>query len=349
MFPSSKYIFNARLNRVICLILLFSLFGIIAAQESKIDSLLKAFEVEKSDSGKFHNLVSQIAYYRLSDNLKAREKVKELNIYAGKINNKAFTASAIFYSAVQFRKEGNYDSSIVYYMQAIKLFEELKNEMQVTMCYASLGIAYWQLKEFEPALRFLRKAQYLIDKQGKPERILANYNNIAGVFFDLKQFDSALVYLNKGKVLAESSKDTASMADIYGNMGSVYLLMNDTANSMRLSLLGAEYALKTNYNYQLFTSYANIGNVYLKRKNYKEAERYFIMSLEIANTLGAMEGRKGNYKDLAEVYKQTGEFEKAFWNIEKYMEVNDSLLSEARMKQITGLEAKYQSEKKIRN
>ena len=129
-------------------------------------------------------------------------------------------------------------------------------------------------------------------------------------------------------------------------MGSVYILMGDTTNAMKYSMLGINYSKLSGNTYQLFTSYSNVANVLFIEKRYKESETYSLMSLQLASELGAMEGRKGNYKSLADLYKAMGEPEKANKYLEMYIAVNDSLISEARMKQMTGLEAKYQSVKK---
>lgn len=327
--------------------LLFLIVYSLGSQNKKyIDSLENAYNKVDTDTARFNNLVDQIAYYRLGDNLKAREKVQLITQLAQRINNLSYTAGAKFQNAVQFRKEGNYDSSIVYYMEAIRLYEHMNNEKYLSVCYASIGIAYWQLKEYEPALRYLWLSHKYILKENKPVRVLANYNNIGGIYFDRKMYDSALFYLNKCKSIAEEIKDTASMADANGNMGSIYLLKGDTAKAMHLSLLGAEYAKKTGYKYQLFTSYSNIANVLVLQKEYKKAEKYFLISLSIAKELGAIEGIRDNYKGLSELYHASGEDQKAYYHLQQYIHLNDSLINESRMKQITGLEAKYNSEKK---
>ncbi|MGZ3901810.1 MAG: SpoIIE family protein phosphatase, partial [Bacteroidia bacterium] len=174
----------------------------------------------------------------------------------------------------------------------------------------------------------------------------SNLNNLGGVFFDLKKYDSSLVYLHRSLAISEEMKDTVGLADAYGNMGAVYILLKDTVNAVKYSLLGVRYSILSGNNYQLFTSYNNIAQAMLMNKNYKEAERYALMSLSISEKLGALEGSRGNYKSLADIYKEKGEHEKANMYLEKFIAVNDSLISEARMKQLTGLEAKYQSAKK---
>ena len=137
------------MSRRITFLVLFIVFLLsINAQKTPIDSLQKAFDKAENDQARFNNLLDQIAYYQLNDLGKARKKVNELNAYAIKINEKPNIARAKFHNAVQFRKEGNYDSSIVYYLDAIKLFEELGDQTQVSLRYASIGIAYWQLKEY---------------------------------------------------------------------------------------------------------------------------------------------------------------------------------------------------------
>ncbi|HTL82117.1 MAG TPA: SpoIIE family protein phosphatase, partial [Bacteroidia bacterium] len=168
----------------------------------------------------------------------------------------------------------------------------------------------------------------------------------AGVFQEQKNYDSSILYLKKMIKLSEDSHDTTSMADAYGNLGAVYLEMGDTANSLPYCLLGAKYAELTGYNYQLLTSSGNLGQIYLMEKNYDESERYLMKAEALAEELQSPENRSANYKMLAKLYEAKGDSGLANRYLNRYTDLRDSMINESRMKQMTDLEAKYQSTKK---
>lgn len=336
-------------NRISYITILFCVFVnlfSVAQDKRSLDSLINSYNKLLVDSDRFDNLVQQIKVYRLGEPEKAMALSQQLIPLSKKIGTQNYQAKAFLNLAIQYRKQGNYDSSTTLYTQALSIFEKLKDEAQIATCCGSMGIGYWQQKNYEPAIRYFRKSLEITHKLGKRANECSNLNNIGGVFFDMQQYDSSLTYLHASLAISEEMRDTAGLADAYGNMGAVYVLLKDTGNAMKYSQLGANYSKLSGNSYQLFTSYSNIAQVYFMRKQYKESERYGLMSLQIASELGAMEGRKGNYKSLADLYKAMGEPEKANRYLEMYIAVNDSLISEARMKQMTGLEAKYQSVKK---
>lgn len=90
MFSNFKYLIHGGFKKAYGLVLIFSFYIGLNAQESRIDSLIKAFNSATEDSIRYDNLLDQIGFYRLSDNTKAGEKVKELNVMRKKINKNIF-------------------------------------------------------------------------------------------------------------------------------------------------------------------------------------------------------------------------------------------------------------------
>ncbi|TND02416.1 MAG: protein serine/threonine phosphatase [Bacteroidetes bacterium] len=333
--------------RYIFLLLVFSFsFAANGQKKQLIDSLEKAYGSAASDTARFNIVIDMIAAYRLGNLEKAGEKCDVLSELAEKIGHPLYKGRALFNQAVQKRKEGEPETAITYYQEALTLFEDIGDEPNIASAYGSLGITHWQQGNLDQALDYIKKALAISRKLGRRTAEGTNLNNIGGIFMEKKMPDSAIVYLQKMRVIFEELKDTAGLADAYGNLGAIYLEKKDTANSMKNSMLAVHFAEVVNYRYQLATSYGNIADVYLLRRNFAEAERYFKMSLDISKELGSTEGLRDGHKSLSELYKETGDFEKAFEQLELHMRLKDTLLSEARMKQVSEMEAKYQSAKK---
>lgn len=333
--------------KIFFLIILFSCsyFGY-CQRKYKLDSVVKAYDHLTADTLRFENLAAQVSIYRLGEPVKAMEVSQRMFQLAERIGQESYKARAAFNLAIQYRKIANYDSAIFLYKKAVAGFEELKDESNLAGCYGSLGIACWQQKEYGPAIRYLKYSLAITQKLHKRMNECSNLNNIGGVFFDMKKYDSSLAYLHKALKISEEMRDTAGLADAYGNMGAVYILLKDTVNAVKYSLLGVRFSKLSGNNYQLFTSYNNIAQSMAISKNYKEAERYGLMAISLSEQLGALEGSRGAYKVMADIYKETGDFKKSNFYLEKFVAANDSLVSEARMKQMTDLEAKYQSARK---
>ncbi|MCE3226536.1 MAG: hypothetical protein K0S32_1087 [Bacteroidetes bacterium] len=330
----------------VVLIFCFIFFASSAQKVRSLDSMETAYLNLKTDSAKFDNLNERIKIYRLNDPAKAMASCWEAYELSRRTNNENARARALFNLAISYRKIGNYDTSIVLYLQVLPVFEKGKDDAQIGSCYGSLGIAFWQQKQYNQSLKYLRKSLGITRKLGRRANECSNLNNMGGVFTEQKQYDSAIAYLHMSLKISEEDKDTVGLADGYGNMGGVYLLKGDTNSAMKYSLLGEHYSRLSGNAYQLFTSLGNIAQISYGRKNYPESERYSLMAIELAEKLGTLEGRQANYHVIARLYNSWGKYDKAYKYLTKYIEVHDSLMSESRMKQMTDLEAKYESAKK---
>jgi len=316
-----------------------------AQHQQRIDSLENAYRNATVDTAAFHLLSELINLYRISDGKKALERSRLQLEMAENLPQPRFRGRAHFNLAVSLRKTGDYETAISHYQKALDFFAEAKDEPNIGMINGSLGITYWQRDEFDKALEHMRKALAVAERLGHTERVCANLNNIGGVFMKQEKYDSALVYLEKTRVLYAQMKDTAGLADAYGNMGAIYIELKDTAAARRHALIGIDYAQRSDYHYQLMTSYGTLGGVYFLQQRYPEAVSYFEKSIAIATMLESKESLRDSYKSLSEIYSQAGRHDSAFKYLALYGAVKDSLLSEAKLRQINEMEAKYQSVK----
>ncbi len=93
--------------------------------------------------------------------------------------------------------------------------------------------------------------------------------------------------------------------------------------------------------------YKALARVYLTEKKYKDAETYTQKYLEIAKSIGDLEGIKSAEDNLGDIYASTGEWEKALKARKEYSYMKDSLVNQAKSKQIGKLEAKAQYDKDL--
>jgi serine phosphatase RsbU (regulator of sigma subunit) len=331
---------------LLLLCLLFS--GLTASGQNKrlLDSLQRVYDQKTTDTGRFDALTDLIAQYRLGNAVKAMELCKQQVELAGKIGQPGFTGKALFNLAIQQRKEGNYEEAVRTYMESLKNFESIGDELNAGNVYGSLGITYWQEGNLEFAIQYLRKSLVIMRKHKKKYNTLSNLNNIGGIFFEQKKYDSALVYLQQSIHPTEEIKDTAGLGDIYVNLGATYLLQNKLPEAIAMSHKGIYYARISGNEYALQTGYSTLGGTSAAQFRYPEAVAYFDSSNTICLKLNAREALKANYKSLADIYVGAGNFEKAYYFQKQYADIKDSLLSEANLKQINEMDAKYQSSRK---
>lgn len=330
------------------LLLCLLLAGFTANGQNKrlLDSLQHRYDQQTTDTGRFDALTDLIAQYRLGNAEKATALCHEQVKLAEKIGQPGFTGKALFNLAVQQRKAGNYEEAVRTYMEALRNFEAIGDESNAGNVYGSLGITYWQQGNLDFAIQYLRKSLAITRRHNKKYNTLSNLNNIGGIFFEQKKYDSALVYLQQSIIPTEELKDTAGLGDIYVNLGATYLLLNKLPEAVEMTSKGIFYSRVSGNEYAMQTAYSTLGGVNEEQFRYPEAIAYYDSSITICLKLDAQEGLKANYKALADIYAEVGNFSKAYYYQKQYGDIKDSLLTEANLKQINEMDAKYQSSQK---
>ena len=174
------------------------------------------------------------------------------------------------------------------YIRLISLCEEIDEKSEQTAgAYNNIGVVYYNLSEYDDALKYYKDALKIQEKVLGEEHpdTATSYNNIGIVYYDLGKYEDALKYYKDAlkiqeKVLGEEHPDTATS---YNNIGSAdcklgkydKALDNFTkALKIQEKVLGEEHT-------DTAMTYHNIGSVDRKLGKYDEALEYYDKALEI--------------------------------------------------------------------
>jgi len=87
-----------------------------------------------------------------------------------------------------------------------------------------------------------------------------------------------------------------------------------------------------------------MGIVYIKAKKYTLAEDYLLKSLSISKDIGVMELLRNQNGNLARLYEETRQFEKAYQCQKEFNRLNVILFNDEKSKDIGKLEARHEME-----
>lgn len=174
------------------------------------------------------------------------------------------------------------------YIRLISLCEEIDEKGEQTAgAYNNIGVVYYNLSEYDDALKYYGKALEIRKKVlGAKHPDTANsYNNIGIVYYDLGKYEDALKYYKDAlkiqeKVLGEEHPDTATS---YNNIGSAYCKLgkyNKALKNFTRALQIQEKVLGEEHTDTAMT-YHNIGSVDRKLGKYDEALEYYDKALKI--------------------------------------------------------------------
>lgn len=231
-------------------------------------------------------------------------------------------------------KQGKYLKAIDYYLQALKINEELLNSL------------YFNKRRAEVR-----------------QLIAANLNNIAIIYYEQENYAKSLEYDRQSLKVYKELKDKKGIGRILNNIGEVYKIQGRYLEAEAYYLQSLKAFEKLGDKQLIAASLNNIGIIYSLRgglsgntQYYEKAIEYCKKSLAIAREIGSKEYTKEAYLALAETYARLGEhtvapfdksehLKKAYKYHQRYSEIKDAVFNEESSKQIAEMQAKYEKEK----
>ena len=291
--------------------------------------------------------------------------------------------------AILNKKQGHYKIAQEYYEKALSIAEQKQDFEMVGFANNGLATLQGAMSDFEKALKYNLKALEAIEKTGKKKNIVASLHNITIIYLKSKNYEMALKNVEHANQLAAETGDSSTIAGGYATYSKILSAMGNPKAALEKAHIGlkiieplGEKAMILEMCIQIAEDYAQLnefdkaeqyyerclkykdyfyyyehpnfyykwGSLYLKKHDIERALTAFDHSLQLA--------QKGQFKDLiqknnaalAQLYKQKGDFSKAFQCLETAAAYRDSLFNDENARHMTEAQFKYdvaQGEKQI--
>ncbi|HPM31980.1 MAG TPA: sensor histidine kinase [Chryseolinea sp.] len=241
----------------------------------------------------------------------------------------------------------DYQTAIDYYLKAEDVY--LKNDpnnSDLSILYSNISISYGSINKWEEGLTYSRKGLDIARKgKDKLNRMVALYA-YGGNLVTAKKGDGGLILLDSVKMIA------TELNDLYYIYSSDFMKAMYYYNTKQYSKAIEHYMVCMNLARQ-FNSAPDIGNNFLnisaceaEMKNPKIARAHLDSSARYLDYSVMSYSKQMYYENSAEVYKQLGDFSKAFAYKDSVGYVKDSLYQADNIKQIEFRQARYNYEKR---
>ena len=292
------------------------------------------FNEDKSDLNKaieFHQ--KALSLYKENTSLNKKEKSKNLSACYNNI-------------ALIYGKLGIYNKAIDYYLLSLKIDEVLKDSAGISISYSNIGIIHRKQDNYDKALEYYFKSLRIAEKLNNKGQMSSCYNNIGLAYQYKKDYKQAISFILKSLQIDEKFKDLNRMSSCYNNLGNVYF---DLCEYEKCILY---YKKSLNIRYQLgdkngqSSVLGNIAALNTKLKQYDQAIINAKKSASIAKEIGVLPWQMSAYEVLSKTYDSLANYKNAYEYHKLFKLLNDSIYTVEGSKQIKGMEAKYESEKK---
>ncbi len=322
-------------KNIILLFLFFISPVFLLAQKQKADSLYKLLVLQKQDTARVKIL------WQLADEMngfspdsaiifaqKALFLSKELNYKPGQ--SKAFGALAI-----SFRKIGNYSKALEYNLLKLKLAEKEENPANLASSLLSIGVVYRYQEEYLKALEYYYKSNSVIQKYNLVDQHYYIMMNLGDVYDKLNNSDSAFNYFNKALIISISLNNDDYIGNAMTGLGHTYRKMRMSDFSKLNYLNAVKHLLIANDDEVLCEAYLGLAKLFsLDKLKIDSAIHYARLSNQIAEKASFINWQLDAAEFLTALYKDEKKIDSAFVYMNKVHELNDSLNSKGKIKQI---------------
>ena len=351
------------------LILLLIGFPILATAQNNMKFVIKAFKSKDSSDYYFKKAKDAIvtkqdeAEYFFGKNAYCNDNNKlDSAIYYGEIALKKLIdinkINSVYYVnnnlAKTYSKLGKYDLEKKYLHDNLTLAEKNNSIYWELYSYVAISNTHHDFEDFKNGVRYGKKGlqKALIYKEKGKEHIQGLLNVIAINYDDWNKPDSALYY-HKRVFHYVKGKDTVKIGSTYNNIGNTLLKQKKYEEAgkwlnraLKIYEIGDKNLAEDIKAYNKATLYTNLARIAYELDDFDKAEKLFKIAYENASKSHNAEKLRDYYYCSAQFNKKRKNLGQTIADQENYLNLRDSVYQVERSKQVSEMEAKYQSEKK---
>jgi two-component sensor histidine kinase len=288
-----------------------------------------------------------------NDALKEYLEVEQAYERVGKLNELSACQINI---AELYWKKGNIQQTLFYNARALNTAEKLKDESMVFSANLSLASLYYNLKMFDKALIYIQSAYNYAYKTKDSINFYTCLLSIVHVRVKLNQTDGILEFIENARKY-DPAVSEITQASLYETYGLAYDALGDqqrAENNFLSAMKIFNEAQKKHLYGTAVTIYIRafnraIGDFYIKHKKYSLARPYFLRVLELPKSVitpnTEIEIRSALYK----IDSAAGNYNSALKNYQLKTQLHDSLFNANAVKQVSELNAKYETDQRLKD
>lgn len=235
-------------------------------------------------------------------------------------NSENYVQTVISLGQTQF-KLNDYETSNQHYKELLDYWGKKGEPAIKSKIMVDMGINHRILGNSEQSYTLLLDALQLQGSIGDNEGKLKSLYQLGTLFFYQKNYPEALNYYQKTHDLAKEINIQRSIYSSLAAIGSVYDRQENLEMASKFGLEAYEMAKQMDYAQGMAYSAHNLGSNFLSQKQYFKALEFFEEALAIKRKQGDKWGQVGTIRAMSALYNKIGESEKAITTIQSALEI----------------------------
>jgi tetratricopeptide (TPR) repeat protein/DNA-binding CsgD family transcriptional regulator len=242
--------------------------------------------------------------------------------------------------------QGYYKEALQNMEEALAIDRESGDETVIAVDLNTIGRIYEAWGMFDQAVEYLEQALEIDFRLNRMDKVAIRYSGLGLVYKAWGKNKTALDYFEKALAIDKELKNYDKIALRHSNIGSTYMAMGETGKAISFLNLGLDYFEKNQ-----MTSYAagtliDLGRCYLTQKDFAQAESALLRSIALSEPTRLNRTVMNSLQQLALVYQQSGQMNKAYQTLNRFIAMKDSLFNEKSQRQIMEFQVRYDLDNK---
>lgn len=270
-------------------------------------------------------------------------QVIEMQDNSIKLSDKARTYSQIgsIYQAL-----GEYKKAYQYQIKALEQHEIAKDSTGIARAYYVMGTIFFYQESYPQALENYQKAKNICDQLDSQKLIYSCLAALGSVYEELEDHDKSYDYNYKAYELATKINYKTGIAYALNNMASDLIRKGKIKEARDKILQSIQLKSNINDNWGLIGSLQALADVYLRLDQKNKALETLHRAADLAKEIGSKPRTLEIYQSFADIYRESKENDKAYFYLQEYVLLKDSVLNEKTLEEMGETQTRYEVQKR---
>ncbi len=262
------------------------------------------------------------------------------------LDDKKGIATTFSNIGIVYCSQSRFVLAIDHHLKALAIYEEINDRNRIAHSLNSIGIIFRKRNNLERAEEYYRKALRIREETGDLSGLAMSYNNMGILVKEKGDLESALDYHSRSLKLKEELGNKRGISISYSNIGEIHMELEEYTPAFEYYMKSLSIVEELEDEEGISSNCKLIGHIMILLEKYDEALEYLERGLQISTSIGARICESDCYRELSDLYKAIGDFEKAFLFYKKYSSLTKEIFSENSAETIAKLQIRYETEQK---
>lgn len=303
--------------------------------------------------GNIYGLIASV-HFNLGNNIQVTNFSQLAEDKFRETGHPLMLATGLRTTAKYYMYFGNNDKAIEYYEKALKIYKEKDQPALLTDTYSDISITYRNKEDLDKAIEVSRTTLNLRLALNDSARIAESYHNIAAIYASFYEYsvpdyriylDTAMK-LNTLALRYDPDPSTDRRAMMFEARGDIYLRMALYEAALKNYQTAMSIAKERGFPIQYFNGLIKAADASRLLGRISDAKDYLNEAYRAGHETGQIYVVKKIYEKFVDLDTTIGNFADAYKHQRLFTQYQDSIYNVSRIKLISELQAKFDSEKK---